>query len=558
MFYSNIIVDIPVGTKIQTKNKIKYVYFVVDQTYKKEKGYVVDKRVLIGKLYDEKSNKMVPNDNYYQYFKESEENKIQQAPIYSDTISLGANVAINKVARDLALDKLIVDTLGSEKIDGVESFKVILDLVSYFMVEETSVVQHYENYARRSTIINDKIVDDTYLSKFIKEHITEYKINKFLSKWCQKAYSKHGIYVSYDSTNINTRSLGVELAEYGHAKDDNEVPQVNLSYTLNEENNMPLFFEVYRGSINDVSEFKYMVNKAKEYGITNVNLMADRGYFSKENILELRINNHEFIMFLKTNLDSVKTLINMVKNSINSSKNYISEHNVYGLTIKQKLFRGDYEDTYFHIYHSEKNKLVEKTNLLQTVYKLREELDKKIGKILENTNRYNKYFTLNFDEKNELLSYEIKADYIDSVTENLGFFCIISSEEMTASTALTLYRKRDGIEKMFRMLKTELNYDTFRVHSDSSVLGKTFIMFIATIIRNEIHNRLAELIKSDRKNYTVNSSLRILKEIEISKNSKNIYVSKYALTSKQKSVLEALNVKEKDLKNGINDFNSRF
>ena len=89
---------------------------------------------------------------------------------------------------------------------------------------------------------------------------------------------------------------------------------------------------------------------------------------------------------------------------------------------------------------------------------------------------------------------------------------------------------------MFRMLKTELNYDTFRVHSDSSVLSKTFIMFIATIIRNEIHNRLAELIKS----------------------AKNIYVSKYALKSKQKSVLEALNVKEKDLKNGINDFNSRF
>ena len=67
-----------------------------------------------------------------------------------------------------------------------------------------------------------------------------------------------------------------------------------------------------------------MVNKAKEYGITNVNLMADRGYFSKENILELRIKNYEFIMFLKTNLDSVKTLINIVKNSINSSKNYIS------------------------------------------------------------------------------------------------------------------------------------------------------------------------------------------------------------------------------------------
>ena len=51
---------------------------------------------------------------------------------------------------------------------------------------------------------------------------------------------------------------------------------------------------------------------------------------------------------------------------------------------------------------------------------------------------------------------------IQKEIDKLGFFVIITSKEMSASEALDIYRKRDSVEKIFRMLKTGLEYDTFR------------------------------------------------------------------------------------------------
>ena len=36
------------------------------------------------------------------------------------------------------------------------------------------------------------------------------------------------IYVGYDSTNFNTNAYGIELADYGHPKVDEGLPQYNL------------------------------------------------------------------------------------------------------------------------------------------------------------------------------------------------------------------------------------------------------------------------------------------------------------------------------------------
>ena len=64
---------------------------------------------------------------------------------------------------------------------------------------------------------------------------------------------------------MNTTSKGITLAEYGHAKVDEGLPQVNVSYVVKQENCRPLFYEVYPGSIVDNVEFEYMIQKAEEY-----------------------------------------------------------------------------------------------------------------------------------------------------------------------------------------------------------------------------------------------------------------------------------------------------
>lgn len=555
MIYKNIFVDRPEGTKIQPKNGVDYVYRVIESNYKSDKQYVVEKRVLIGRMNDDK--RMNPNDNYFTYYKDSEVVNLLNQPEYSDTVSIGNILAVDKIIKDLGLDKCIIDNINSSDIDGVTSLKIIADLATYFIVFGDSAVQHYDGFARKHAIFNNKIIDDTFISNFFKEQITDTKIQKFLKEWCKLNYKKEGIYLSYDSTNINTSSNGITLAEYGYAKDNDEIPQVNISYALDQSNNIPLFYETYRGSINDSSEFEYMIKKAEEFGITKVNFIVDRGYFSKKNIADLLLKNHDYLMMVKTNIDIAREKIDKIKNDISRSANYIGEHQVFGITLEGFLFNDSGYKTYFHIYQDEIRKNTEKLNLLNYIYKLRDELDNNIGNEIKTLERYNKYFTLEVSNR-VLVSYAMKNEEIDKEIENYGFFCLISSKNMSAEEALNIYRKRDQIENVFRMLKTELNYDTYRVHSDKSLFGKTFVMFITGIIRNEIMKRLKPLLEKDRKNYTVNGAIKILEEIEISKNSKDEYVSRYALTAKQRKVLNALNIKEKAIRDITNLFNSRF
>ena len=56
-----------------------------------------------------------------------------------------------------------------------------------------------------------------------------------------------------------------------------------LSIAYDKTNHVQLFFEEYLGSITDVSQFVYMVNKTDEYGYKKAVFILDGGYFRATN-----------------------------------------------------------------------------------------------------------------------------------------------------------------------------------------------------------------------------------------------------------------------------------
>ena len=70
------------------------------------------------------------------------------------------------------------------------------------------------------------------------------------------------------------------------------------------------------------------------------------------------------------------------------------------------------------------------------------------------------------------------------------------------------------------MLKTELEYDTFRVHSQDSLESTTYVMFLASIVRNYLFQGLKEVSKAEnnKKNYTVPAAVSELEKIILVKN----------------------------------------
>ena len=128
------------------------------------------------------------------------------------------------------------------------------------------------------------------------------------------------------------------------------------------------------------------------------------------------------------------------------------------------------------------------------------------------------------------------------MTDSLGFFALVSLKKMSAKDALMDYRDRDVVEKMFRSLKSYLDYDSLAVHYDSSLKSKTFIVFIASIVRSIIWHNI-----KDKKNYTIPSSLRELEKVEVTKRQNGIYRRTSALNSKNKKILTAFNIDENQI-----------
>ena len=119
---------------------------------------------------------------------------------------------------------------------------------------------------------------------------------------------------------------------------------------------------------------------------------------------------------------------------------------------------------------------------------------------------------------------------------------------MTAKEALDIYHKRDAIEKIFRMEKSEIGMDILRVHSTPSLESKVFIFFIALILRSALFNRAYDTYKLNRKDFTTNAILKELDKIGITLYSDDTYHSRYKLTAKQKKILALYDIDETTFK----------
>ena len=152
------------------------------------------------------------------------------------------------------------------------------------------------------------------------------------------------------------------------------------------------------------------------------------------------------------------------------------------------------------------------------------------------------------------MAYQRNSRYIKEELRKIGFFFILTSEDMDAAKTLDIYRGRDNIEKMFRSLKSGIDFNKARVHTTESLKSKVFITFIAMIVRNEMFQKMEELRKKNRKAYTVPGILSELENIECTRNSVGKYRRKYALTSKQKQILKQFGMDEKYIDAGISKF----
>ena len=546
----------PKTTKIQLVRKdTRYVYQVVGTKYIKDKKYYIDQRINIGKMIDD--TYMIPNDKFVLYYPELI--KIETpSKQFSDTLSIGNVVLINKILNDTNLNELL-DAIFKDRSS------LIKDLVAYMIIKESCEYEYFEYYERKSLTFTGRVYSDSTVSDLLANQITNKDINTFIDAWNLINSNIKDIYVNMDGTNFSVNSDYDGLSEFGHSKDDDFLPQVNLTYVTACSNNRPLMYELYPGSINDSKEAKRLIPILKKYNYQNIGFIFDRMYYSLELVKSLKNDGYFYIMAVKDNLDFITDLKNKYRIKLSKGiDNYLNEYEVSGISERVNISKSKDEKVYVyaHLFFNEKLMISLKSELLNTIAIYEKELENllKDNKLLTDKDliKYEKYFKFRYNQTGYMLSYKKDDKKIENLIDSYGYFALISEKKLSPLEALQTYRDRDSIEKVFRALKSSLSFKHVGVMSKHALESKVFLTFIASIVRNEISYKRYDLKVEERKNLTVPVIIKQLESIEAGINNNDIYSRRYAFTKNQKAILDLYDIKEKDIDSLIQDFNNSY
>lgn len=536
--------------KITRKKKGDNVYidYEYERNYNPEKKYNIPKRATIGKQAKDDETMMHPNLNYLKHFPEAGLPEEKSAAGRSSCLRVGTHIVLRSIIEEYNLPGIL------SKYFNERECGLFFDLVAYSIICENNAGQYYPDYAFNHPLFTEgmRIYSDSKVSDFLNS-ITDDQSAGFLNEWNASRDHREKIYISYDSTNKNCQAGDIEMVEYGHAKKDCGLPVFNYSVAYDTHNREPLFYEDYPGSIVDVSQLQFMLEKAKGYGYRRVGFILDRGYFSKDNIHYMDDCGYDFVIMVKGMASFVNRLISENKGRFESSREYsIREYRTYGMTVKGRLYATDEAERYFHIFHSSAKECAERETIEANVERMTKLLKRQEGKAVAISEGYRKYFELFVDEKDGVFLFaKEKAEVIEKEIGLCGYFVIVTSQKMTAKEALMLYKGRDASEKLFRGDKSYLGNKSMRVYSSESAAAKIFIEFVALIVRSRMYTRLKDEMKNSEKksNYmTVPAAIKELEKIEMVRLLDHKYRLDHAVTAVQKVILKAFGMDAADIK----------
>lgn len=550
MLYYDRKVPVPNQVKLYKQGKNTYVYFATNTRYVSEKKYNIEERCCIGRLID-KTKMMIPNDSYFLHFGNEKVELYENNNLYCDSISIGNIIALKKGCIEIGLSKIIDDSFP-QKSDLIKS-------LCYFSIcSQSSTMQEFPAWAFENMHELDAVPSLGTISNLFNQYLKANKISDFIFNWVKHSTTsiEDPIMLLLDSTNMNTHSSSITHAERGMAKVDEGLPQINIAYAVNHNNGLPVFYDVYPGSIPDVAQCKLLIQKASDYEMHNLCFILDRGYFSQSNIDYLQKHEYNFIIMCRHDIQGFRKAFDEYSNVIkNNAKYYISGHQIYGVSFESKLTSESSQKHNCYFFYDDQRAAFERGRYNSMVEELINSLKNVKTLTPEILNSYGRYVTFKTGRNNSIVEMTINLETQQEAYDNAGFFMIASTNNEGIGSVLSKYRNRDVIEKVFMGVKSFLGGNKFYSSTDAAVEAKTFLTFLSSIIRAYFLRKMKPYTRS-HSDQSVNSILAELRKIKATKIN-GIYRRNYALTNKQKEILSYLEIEEIDIDNMIKSVNKK-
>lgn len=326
---------------------------------------------------------------------------------------------------------------------------------------------------------------------------------------------------AYDTTSISSYSEQLKQIQYGHNKEQDPLPQINLALVFGEQSNLPFYYRKLAGNIPDSKMVKNLMSDLDILGFSKVKLVMDRGFYSEATINGLFKDHLKFLIGTKLSLKFVKKELDAIYDAFRSFENFSGKYDLYHRTVpiqwayqQERPYKGDIltgtKRAYLHFYFNIDKAAEDEKKFDRQLIALRQELETDERRA-DHEKLYQKYFTLKTTPKRGT-QVSVKEEAVRQAKRYNGFFVLLTNETMDAITALEIYRNKDVVEKAFGNLKERLNMRRLLVSSEQSLDGKLFVEFLALIFLSYIKKQMqdADLYK----NYTLPSLLDQLDVIE--------------------------------------------
>ena len=479
-----------------TKQRIgKYTYLYESVSYRDEHGRPRNNKTKIGKI-DPKTGETIYTTEYLAknptsglsvhpiclHAKEVPTEIKKYAEQFFDSLkTFGVFWFLLKIAEKIGLIDIMQQVFP-------KIWQEIFTIACYLVVSDKPVM-YCENWLDE----NEWLEVGNMSSQRISELFTRFDEGQryhFYRLW--SSYIQEQEYLALDITSISSYSKQITDCEWGHNRDNEKLPQINLCMLYGESSRLPVFQTNYSGSLSDVTTLESTISEFRAIvGERDINVVMDKGFYSAKNVTFLIRQGVHFLVAMSFNNKTAKQLVSNERQDIDRIDNVIraSDAPIRGVHRLIHWPNSD-KELHAHIYYDPEKAIKERNDLYGHIAKLKEIAtnDPNNTKFKKDIERYLRIEKSDTSGKKIL----IREDVVAKSLETTGWFILLSDQIEDSQVAYDIYRMKDVVEKSFWKYKNSLGLERLRVHTDERALNKTFIAFIALILSSHIHNIMSQ------------------------------------------------------------------
>jgi len=471
-------------------------YVYIERSFRVSgQSYPGHKRTYIGKMVDDT---FVPNKTFHSLSAEEKQSTgltWEETADVSVTVTRGRPVSLQGKREFRGTSHLFSTICTSLSLDAdlervfTDRAGKMLSLAFYLAAHQDAPLYGFSHWSRLHDHPYENDIPSPRSSELLGS-ITEDEIQQFLSLRVRRSQATSG-WLAVDSTSVSSYSQGLSLVTRGRNKDHLPLEQINLLMVFDQDSEVPVFYRKLRGNITDVTTLDNTMHDLKGIGIDHASLVLDRGYYSEENVIHLLKRKHSFTLGTKVSVNFVKDAISEVRDEMMGYGSYDQAKRLFHASVPVEYsvpVRGrgpNVRYAYLHIYFGKEKEADDVASLMKRIAALQQQLES--GKVTARRSELKKYFNLTLDANDQITGYSENQKGVNEAVRRCGFFALLTSEKhLDSSQVLSIYRKKDAVEKAFNNLKDRFSLKRTRYSRDDNFNGKVFLQFLALIITSRI------------------------------------------------------------------------